>query len=238
MILRRLPDSRFSEVVPEWAGATAAVLGGGPSLTVDQVEKVRQAREAGRCRAVAVNDAYLWAPWADVLYAADSEWHQWNTEGRAKPLLGLTADQVHQQFAAFSGQKCSTQNSGANIKDDAVHILRNKHFPNHGDGISLDPRALATGRNSGFQAINLAILAGAKQILLLGFDGKRGPNGETHFFGDHPRITPVDPFYEAMRKAFSAAERPIKEAGVSIVNCSPGSALDSFPKMSLEAALA
>lgn len=238
-ILRRLPDSRFSEVVVEWLGATAAILGGGPSLTLDQFHRIGALhRGSGWLRVIAVNDAYLLAPWADVCYFADSEWWAWQTKGVPKPVLGLNADQVRAQFAAFTGQKCSIQNSGANIKDDAVHILRNKHFPNYGDGISLDPGALATGRNSGFQAINLAILAGAKKILLLGFDGKRGANGEAHWFGDHPRITPVDVFYEAMRKAFSAAEREIAAAGVCVLNCSPGSAIDSFPKMTLEQALA
>lgn len=239
MILRRLQESRFSEVVVEWVGATVAILAGGPSLTLEQFHRVGTLRRgSGWLRVIAVNDAYLLAPWADVCYFADSQWWEWQTKGVPKPVLGLNADQVCAQFAAFAGQKCSIQNSGANIKDEAVHLLRNKHFPNHGDGISLDPRALATGRNSGFQAINLAILAGATKILLLGFDGKSDAQGRGHWFGEHPRIAPADVFYEAMRKAFSAAERPIKEAGVSVVNCSPGSAIDSFPKVPIEEALA
>jgi len=237
VILRRLPDSRFSEVVPEWEGGTAVILAGGPSLTVEQVEKVHQAHQAGRCRAIAVNDAYLLMPTADVCYFADSEWWAWNTKGHAKPLLGLTAAQVRERFAAFAGHKCSIRWSGMNITDDAVHILKAKNGENHDIGISLDPSMLAKGRSSGFQALNLAILAGAKTIILLGFDGKLGPDGETHFFGDHPRITPAEPFYEAMRKAFSAAEREIAATGVRVVNCNTNSAIDSFPKVALEQAL-
>ena len=234
MILRRIPGERFSEVVREWAGATVALLGGGPSLTAEQVEKVRVSHQAGRCRAIAVNDAYLWAPWSDVCYFADSSWWKWQTEGRAKPLLGLTAQDVRERFAAFPGQKCSIMWSGMNIADEAVHILKAKNGEDHDTGISLDPRVLAKGRSSGFQALNLAILAGASTVLLLGFDGKSADDGRGHWFGEHPRLTPTAPFYEAMRRAFSAAEREITVADVRVLNCSLGSAIDSFPKVALD----
>lgn len=228
MILRRLPDSRFSEVLPGWIGETAVVIGCGPSLTMEQVSI---ARDVG-CKSIAVNDAYLWAPWALVHYAADSHWHDWHTKGLAKPTLGFTAEDVRARWAGFAGQKCSIQNSGANVVDEAVHILRNKTHPNHGVGLSTDPQELVTGRNSGFQSLNLAILAGSKRVLLLGFDG-----GPGHFHGGHPRQTPsaVFPMY---RQAMSAAEHAINELGVTVINCSPKSDIDSWPKMPIEDALA
>lgn len=227
MILRRRED-RFSEVVREWEGGTVVVIGGGLSLTLEQVELVR----AARVRCIAVNDAYLWADFADVLYAADSQWWDWQARGLPKPLLGLTGGEVRARYLTFAGQRCSIEYAGNNITDAAVHILRNKKT-NYQE-LSLDPCYLATaqGKNSGFQAINLAVLAGAKRVILLGIDGRPG-----HFHGGHPRPTP-EHFYEAMRKAFSAAEKAILDAGVSVVNCSPGSAVDSFPKQALEAALA
>ena len=218
-ILRRLPGERFSEILRGWPDATAVLIGGGPSLTLEQVELVRRARENGAVRVIAINDAYLLALWAEVQYAADSEWHGWH--------------KVRPEFVAFAGQKCTIQNSGANVQDDAVHMLRDGGR----DGLSADPRALRTGRHSGFQALNLAILAGATTVILLGFDGKPNAEGRTHFFGDHPRPEPFA-VYEEMRKAFSAAETAIEAAGVTVVNCSPGSAIDSFPKMTLEVALA
>lgn len=237
MILRKIEGSRFSVVCPLWAAHRVVIFGGGPSLTVEQAELVGH-EYFEVVRSIAVNDAYLIAPFADVCYFADSQWWEWHTKGIAKPMLGLSAKQVRDRFSDFRGQKCSIQRSGANIEDEYVHILRNMDFPNHGEGISLDPGALATGRNSAFQAINLAILAGAKTVLLLGIDGKLGDDGRTHFHGDHPKPTPTAVFYEAMRKAFSAAENPIKAAGVRVINCSPGSAIDSFPKMTIEEALA
>lgn len=236
VILRRFEGSRFSEILPGWAGRTAVLLGGGPSLTLEQVEKVSRVHQEGRCRAIAINDAYLVAPWCDLCYFADSGWHEWQTKGIAKPLLKLTAEQVRERFAAFAGQKCSIQNSGDNIKDPAVHILRNATFPIHGLGLSADTGALITGRHSGFQALNLAILAGAKKVILLGFDGRPGVDGKNHWFGEHPVPTQTA-VWEQMRKAMSAAEGSILAAGVRVINCSPSSAIDSFPKMALEEAL-
>ena len=233
MILRRLPDSRFSEVLPAWKGETVAILGGGPSLTAEQVELVR----LSGVKCIAVNNSYLLAPWADLLYFADSHWHEWNTKGIDIPGLGLKAAQVCAMFASFAGQKCSIQNSGANIKDDAVHMMRNINgVGKHGFGLSVDPGALVTGRNGGFQALNIAVLAGATQPLLLGFDGRPNRDGKTHFFGEHPRPTP-QAAYPLYRQAMSEAERALKAAGVTVLNCTPDSCIDAFPNVALEVVL-
>lgn len=236
MILRRIEGERFSEVLPEWDGRTVVILGGGPSLTKEQFFRVGIARKEDRIRVIAVNDSYLLAPWADVAYAADSHWHRWHTEGIEKASLGLGAEAVREAWASFAGEKCTIQNSGANVTDDRVHMMRNKHHPNRGNGLSLDPRCIVTGWNSGFQALNLAVLAGAKRILLLGFDGKPGENGRGHWHDEHPRPTP-DAAYPLYRQAMSSAENTLAELGVEVFNCSPGSAIDSFPKRALEDAL-
>lgn len=227
MILRRLPDSRFSEVVRLWEGETVVLIGGGPSLTFEQLGRVR----GFRC--IAVNSAYLLAPWAAVLYAADSHWFRWHTNGI--PVGMWTADYVRHAFASFAGQKCSIENSGGNITDDAVHMLRNKHHPSLGYGLSTDPRYLVTGANSGVQALNLAILAGAKKIILLGYDGK--PDGDrTHMLGPHPRPTP-EAAYPLYVSAMDAARKQVEELGVTVINASPGSAINAWQKMRLEDAL-
>lgn len=222
MILRHLPEGRFSEVLPAWAGGTAVVIGGGPSLTLEQVERVRTAQQGGRLNVVAVNNSYLLAPWADVLYFADSHWWGWHKD---RP-----------EYLSFAGQRCTIQNSGANVTDLTVHMLRNANINNRTPGISLDPQMLMTGRNSSFQSMNLAILAGAKTVLLLGVDGRPAADGRTHWHDGHPRPTPVAA-YEDYRRGFSAAEHAITAAGVRVVNCSPGSGVDSFPKVALEDAL-
>lgn len=236
MILRKLPPDKkgkvFSEVLALWESGTAVLLGGGESLSRDQIERVAAARAAMKVLGViAVNDAYLWAPFADVCYFADSHWWRWHTEGVAKPRLNLTAAQVREAFAAFKGQRCSIQNSGDNIADAAVHIMQLLHYPRRTNDLSVKRDFIGSGSNSGFQAINLAVLAGAKRILLLGFDGRGG-----HWHGSHPR--PDCPSnHEEFRKAFSAIERPLAALGVEVINCSPGTFIDSFPKRSLDQVL-
>jgi hypothetical protein len=238
VILRRLPDSRFSTVAPEWRGQAAVVIGGGPSLTLEQVAAVK----AARVYCIAVNDAFLWADFADVCYFADASWWSAMTAGTPKPMLRMSAEYVRARFAVFAGERCSMQSQVGNITDDKVHILRNAHVdPNgmgiHAYGLSRDPGALVTGKHGGFQALNIAVLAGATTIILLGIDGQPAKDGRTHWSGGHANEVTPQEMYSVYRQSFSAAERPLKAAGVNVINCSPGSAVDSFPKMTIEDAL-
>lgn len=239
-ILRRRTQDRFSEVVRWWEGSTCVILGGGPSLTLEQFELARAAHEAGRVRAIAVNDSYLCAPWADVCYAADSKWFEWHRLGIDKPKLGLTAAQVRERWASFEGEKVGIQCAEPYIPD-GVHILRVAVLPPD-QGLSRDRGALATGRHdgytghSGFQALNLAVLAGAQKIILLGFDGRPGADGKTHHHGEHPIPTPAD-VWDHIRRSFSCVENELNAAGVDVINCSPSSAIDTFPKYSLHDSL-
>jgi hypothetical protein len=235
VILRRLPDSRFSEVVSEWKGRTVAILGGGPSLTMDQVETVRMANMAGLLQCIAVNDSYLAAPWADLLYAADAKWHEWHRQGIAKPALGLNAAQVALLFKSFAGQKCSIATQQNRITDEATHVLKNKNGNKHGSGISLDPQYIVTGRQSGYQALNVAILAGASNVLLLGFDGKV-LDGRTHWHGGHPETTQAGA-WQSYARAWTDGQHAIRATGVRIINCSLQSSIGLFEKMPLEQAL-
>lgn len=231
VILKRIPGSRYSEVLRAWEGETAVLIAGGPSLTLGQVAMVK---DAG-VRVIAVNDAFLLAPWADVCYFADAKWWRWTTDGTPKP--GFTAEDVRECFRVFAGQKCSIQSSAAAIEDDAVHMLRNRNYPNHGQGISLDPGALVTGKNGGFQALNLAILAGVSTAILIGYDGAP-MDGKRHWFGDHPRESDSMGIYAEIRKSFALSTKEIEAAGVRVVNCSPGTSIDAFHMADLADALA
>jgi hypothetical protein len=102
-------------------------------------------------------------------------------------------------------------------------------------GFSHIPARIHYGNCSGFQAINLAILFGATRIILVGFD-MRVVNGQRHFFGDHPAPLGNACQYEHFLPAFEAAARTLPRH-ISIVNCTPGSALKCFPMASLDAAL-
>ena len=123
------------------------------------------------------------------------------------------------------------------VDDGAVHILRNKNFPANGTGLSLDPEFLVTGSHSGWQALNVAVLTGAKTIILLGFDASEPAAGEAgHWFGEHATPTPIAA-YAAYRRAFTVGAVAIRAAGVRVVNCSPGSAINEFERMNILEAL-
>ncbi|MFQ6016775.1 MAG: hypothetical protein ACE5KF_01140 [Kiloniellaceae bacterium] len=196
-----------------WPGATVACLGGGPSLTRAQVDVCR-----GRARVIAVNDAYRLAPWADVLYACD--WRWWNK---------------HHGVPGFAGIKVSISNSAERLKKyPDIRIVENTGT----QGLETAPTGLRTGRNGGYQAINLAVHFGVKRILLLGYDMKPAADGRTHWFGDHADW-PTKPaiFRSVFLPHFEGLAAALESLRIQVINCTADSALEAFPKMSLEQAL-
>jgi hypothetical protein len=163
-----------------------AVIATGPSLTTEQVEKVRH------LRTVAVSDAYRLAPWAEALVSVDKAWwlhHKPEFEGRRFSLLPVPGMETER----LTG--------------------------------------MTTDTNSGLRGIEIAVMLGATEVLLLGFD-----LGGTHFFGPHPeglKNTPPQRF-DVFNRQF-AGYRP---KGVKIINCTPGSALTCYPRADLDACLA
>lgn len=177
---------------------------------------------AERCRrenVIAVNDAYRLFPEAIALYACDAKW--WR---------------VHDGCPGFQGEKWSSHDDKNNSKyeiaaDYGVRLVRG--FP--GEGLSFDPSVIHYGSNSGFQALNLAILWGASKIILVGYD-MRCANGKRHFFGDHSGPLSNASRYETFLPAFETAAKQMPE-DVRIINATPGSALKCFPMMDLDDAL-
>jgi hypothetical protein len=202
-------------VARRWEGQTVVVAAPGPSLTAEVAE---------RCRGfpvIAVQDAYRLIPWADVLYGCDAAW--WNIHG------GRGAGD-------FAGEKWSSHDGGTNDKTLAaetygLHLVAGAH----GEGFSTDPAAIHYGSNSGFQAVNLAILWGAARIVLVGFD-MRTVDGKRHFFGDHPPGLTNEADFASFIPPFVRAAAALP-AGVSIVNATPDSALTCFPMGALDDAL-
>lgn len=195
-----------------WPGATVAVFGGGPSITQEQVDA------CWGLKAIAVNDAYRLAPWADILYFADPRWYGWHK------------DKLH----GFRGLKVSIDQGKTTLNEPDVHIIGQiANYSAH--AISDEPDKVATGFASGYQAINIAYLAGASRIILLGFDA-RAVDGKMHWHGEHPVPTPRAWFSE-MPKHFVRLSDALIKRGVECVNASPGSALKCFRQVTLEEAL-
>lgn len=167
---------------------------------------------------IAVNDAYLLAPWADVCYFADFRWWEWHMD---RP-----------DFKAFEGQKVTIENTGGMVRDASVFMLHNYGY----EGLSEKPNGVHTGSNGGYQAINIAVLAGCRKVLLSGYD-MRFPGGRSHWHKGHPVKVGEDRYLQ-YAKTYKTMLPALGRLGVEVVNCTPGSALKCFRMSTLEKELA
>jgi len=158
-------------------------------------------------RSIALNDAYLRAPHADILYFCDLHWWQVNE---------------WQVRNAFFGKWIVTLENVIS----GVRRLRNTGPI----GLETDPCGVRHGSNSGYQAINLAYHLGAKEIVLVGFD-MQTVNGRSHWRtrnGDNE-----DKEQRVMKNVilpkFQTLQKPLELARVRVVNATPGSALTLWP---------
>lgn len=180
----------------------------GPSLTAADLEAVR----AAGLPLLVINDTWQLAPWAQWMYACDGRWWDaWHAETKA----------------GFTGERWTQDEKAA--KRYGLRYIESKAR------IGLGADCIHQGRNSGYQAINLAYLWGFRWVYLLGYD-MSAPQGKTHFFGSHSKGNLLDaPSYEQYRDAFDQM-RP-QDYGLTVINCSRHTALESFPRESLEAVL-
>lgn len=187
---------------------TVVCIGGGPSLTREDVEWCK-----GKATVIAINDAYKLAPWADVLYACDARWWKW-----------------HKGVPDFRGLKFALQEDASRWPD--VQVLQNtgEH------GLEIEPTGLRTGRNGGYQAINIAVHLGAIRVLLLGYDMQAFKGRPSHWFGEHPQDSRSP--YGMFLDHWPAIVKPLQQLGVSVINCSRETALELFPRMPITEALA
>lgn len=200
------------EVPPKWKGQTVVIMASGPSMSQEIADQVY----ASELPTIVVNDTYRLAPWADLHYAADSQWWEVNEAEIVKrsnsfPPLRVTAS-LRCRVTSFPIKKL--QQTGTK-------------------GFDPNPKYIRTGGNSGYQAVHLAIHTGAAQILLCGYD-MQPVGGKHHWFGSHTEHLhdPHYTSYEVWPRRFEAF------VGLTeILNCTPGSAIKCFPFVALEDAL-
>jgi hypothetical protein len=195
-----------------WEGRTVAILASGPSMSQAVADKIR----ASKLPTIVINDTHRLAPWADALYACDSMWWLYHAQSALK----------------FAGLKIT--------QDTCVPFPQVLCVPSNGaDGFEPDPSRIRTGHNSGYQALHIAIHAGACRVLLCGFDMRvRGLH--THWFGNHPpQLVDSDAqvFSRRFIPSFEKLAPLLVGLGVEVLNCTEGSALTCFPMRDLDSAL-
>lgn len=184
-----------------WAGERCFVICGGESVAA-QRHLVPQLKG----RVIAVKHGVMLRPEADVLFFAGER-----PAEIAPPLL--------QQFR---GEHIVVRGRGHEVFPD--HSKRIGRTDTH-DVWSDDPSRVA-GFDAGTSAINLAILFGATEIVLLGYDmrGGRWFNGEVSHYLPNP---PESDFQRHMSTLPSLA-RDAEAKGVRIINASPISRVTCF----------
>ena len=184
-----------------WKGERCFILGGGPSLKEVDIASLR-----GRGRVIAINCAYLLAPWADMVYFADRDFYKWNRD----------------RLDAYEGDLIVSRHTHPGARHDIKVMKSTKLVP-----LSRDP-AKVGGHDSGSNALNIAFLLGCDPIVLLGFDMRPGNWHDLHEKAQkNDFATKFMPYFHRM-----APE--LERDGVTVLNATPGSALTCFPMVSLD----
>lgn len=204
-----------------WRDTMCVVAATGPSLDQSVADECYRMKCDRDVKIIAVNDAYRLLPFADILFAADIAW--WNYYDGAKEFLG-------EKWSIYFGDRFSGERSFDLAKKYGLKLVHGLALP----GFSMDPRYIH-GCNSGFHAINIAILLGGNPIVLTGFNMQQ-VDGKQHFFGDHPSPMTNGTVYKSWVPFFDKAKELLPD-DIRIVNATPNSAIRCFEIMNLSEAL-
>lgn len=190
---------------------TLTILATGHSLTRQQVKYVH----SSVTDVMAINESFLMAPWADYLYAGDTDW--WVHY----------ADRVKRMFMGT----CYTISEPASKKSPYPEYVKGENRENSSGGLCTEPGRVYYGGNSGHVALNLAYHLGYDRIVLLGFDLHGG-----HWFKDNFRPEEInrESPYEHFRNTLIAIIKDLEAHGVLVYNCTPNSKLGYLPYTLLE----
>ncbi|MEN6621478.1 MAG: hypothetical protein ABFD50_08025 [Smithella sp.] len=152
---------------------------------------------------------------------------------RSNALFSLDSNFIQKktiEIRNFKGQKYFAVNPGFhfNLYGDNNAVYVHKSRLGH---VSLDKRYIC-GLNSGYGAIHLAVLKGAKKIALLGLDMTAAK--KSHWHGGYAwggRTS--DNTYNGWFNQFAVMAEYCAKNGIMIYNCNLESRLDCFPKKSI-----
>jgi hypothetical protein len=172
-----------------------AIVGGGPSLRAIDLSAIPGT-------IIAINDSAIHLPRFDIVVSMDRLW----TEYRY--------DNLHRM------QK------PAHIRRSALQKLPHK-WPwlhsfecDHTSAEFSDQSGVLNGTNSGLCGFNLAYQMRPEQILLFGFDMKRGPAGEPYWYPPYPwspKGATKDGKYAEWSKQLRAAATQCEKAGIEVL---------------------
>lgn len=203
------------KIEPEWAGETAFIIGGGPSVKEQNLDLLR-----GR-KIIVINTSYQRVPWADYLIFSDDTWWRRHRE----------------KVKIFCGKIVSASKIA---RGECIWRRVNRRKP---PGMSNEPGTVTVNWTTMTAAIDMAAQLGVSRIVTLGLDGrgietgrdKRGkPIVQTHHHEPHPSSNCMKN-WKHQKSDLASFVGHLKMRGIELLNASPGSALgDLWPIVSLE----
>lgn len=198
-------------IIPrKYEGRSIVLCATGPSLTPEVVETIREFKD--KVIVFGINDSYRIIDFLDEFYACDTRW--WNTWGE-------DFKKLHPNVSAWTQCQPSAQK------------FKLQHIPGrHSKAFSESQGIIHFGKNSGYQALNIAYLMGGEKFILTGYNMK--VTDKAHFFGDHPQgMNKNSPYPEFVRN-FASIQPEIAR---KVINCTPDTALTCFDQADLRETL-
>ena len=193
---------------PSWAGQTGYLVCGGPSLIGVDLEPLR-----GR-NVVAVNSSFLIAPFADYLVFGDVRW--WNEADNQAAIR----DRFEGEVVAVHGT------AGAK-----GHRFRRLHRADPKKGLATRRDTAAMARTVTTAGLNLLVHLGVTRIVIFGLDQRRDDEGRCHHHPPHRwKNKPGNRSWDAHMKELSFTVEPLEQLGIEVINASPASRIDWWPK--------
>lgn len=187
----------------KFIGSDVFVIGGGPSLRGFDFTRLKGRNTIG-CNAA----GFLGSDICNVLFFADREWY----------------GKFYERVFEFGGTVVTDCPDMRDDRPSWLYYLPRSTFP----GVFKD---CLGGGNSGSAAINLALIMGARRVLLLGFDGALGGDGASNWHRDtiDAPDANVYPYFENAHRAI-AQMLPETFPDAQIINLNPNSTIGCFPK--------
>lgn len=213
---------------PLFKGQTVFCLASGPSLTQELCDTLR-----GRA-AIVVNASFRLAPWAAVWFFTDTGiYERYKDDVERWPGLVVT-------LSRKTKRELDAPDQVAARGFERIKRVKGYGAPpypprwNHRPGFApLGNPEIQQGRNSGNTAASLAIAMGATTVALLGYDC-RVVNGREHHHNDYAGPRDLNLYESEFLRGFDGWNEAALASGVTILNCTPGSAITEFPFVALD----
>lgn len=160
---------------------------------------------------VAVNGAVARLPWATACFSADRTW----------------INNSREMLRGFVGEIYFAIAETDPLLQEKVHYLRRSRST----AFSTDPTIVHVPSTSGYGALNLVYLKGAREIILLGYDYC----GVGHWHGMYAWKSSTDQaVWSQWATCYRSTLGQLQAAGIRVINASPDSKIDAFEKCGLE----